>query len=229
VSNNHQVIKVILTGATGLAGSEVLRQGLADSRVQSITVVSRKPVAQSHPKIVQVVHENYLDYSAIQSQLADHDACLWCLGVSQNEVSAEEYRKITLDYAIAGAKAMLAINPGLTFIFLSGQGADSAEKSRLLFGRVKGATENQLNLLGLKHLYHFRPGYIHPVTPGTSRHLWDRFLAPVAPFLHKVVPNMLVDADELAKAMLHVAENGYPKRILENRDIRQIAAGLKTS
>jgi uncharacterized protein YbjT (DUF2867 family) len=221
------MIKLILTGATGLAGSEVLRQGLADSRIQSITVVSRKPVTQSNPKILQVVHDNYLDYSTIQSQLEKHDACLWCLGISQNEVSAEEYRKITLDYAIAGAKAMLAINPNLTFIFLSGQGADSAEKSRLLFGRVKGAAENQLNLLGLKHLYHFRPGYIRPVTSGTSRHLWDRFLAPVAPLLHRIVPNMLVDADDLAKAMFEVAQNGYPKRILENRDIRQIAARLK--
>jgi uncharacterized protein YbjT (DUF2867 family) len=223
------MIKLILTGATGLAGSEVLRQSLCDPEVETITTLSRRAVGQSSPKLRQIVHDDYLNYSGILPRLEGHDACLWCLGISQNEVSAEEYRKITLDYAIAGAKAMLAVNPHLTFIFLSGQGADSAEKTRLLFGRIKGATENQLNLLGLKHLFHFRPGYIRPVTPGTSRHLWDRFLAPIAPLLHKVVPNMLVDADDLAKAMLHVAANGYPKRILDNRDIRQIAAGLKTS
>jgi uncharacterized protein YbjT (DUF2867 family) len=220
-------MNVILTGATGLAGSEVLRQCLADAAITGVTVLSRRDLPQADPRLRQIVHGDFLNYDSILRKLADHDACLWCLGISQNDVNAQEYQKITRDFALAGAKAFSSVNPNLTFCFLSGQGADSTEKSRVLFGRVKGETENKLDLLGLKHLYHLRPGYIHPVAAGTSRHLWDRFLSPVAPLLHKMVPNMLIEADDFALAMIEVAKHGFPRRILENRDLREISTRLR--
>ncbi len=115
------------------------------------------------------MHGDFLNYDAVLPQLAGHDACLWCLGVSQRDVDEPEYIRITRDYTLAGAAAMLRVNPGLTFGFLSGGGASSTERSLLLFGRVKGQTENRLGALGLPRLYHFRPGYIEPSAAASAR------------------------------------------------------------
>ena len=162
-------MRLIVTGATGLAGAEVVRQGLADGEIEKVTALVRRPLSVSHEKLATVVHGDFLNYDAVLPQLADHDACLWCLGVSQRDVAEPEYIRITRDYTLAGAAAMLRVNPGLTFGFLSGGGASSSERSPMLFGRVKGQTENRLGTLGLSHLYHFRPGYIEPSEPRAQR------------------------------------------------------------
>jgi len=152
-------MRLIVTGATGLAGAEVLRQSFANDEIQKVTALARRPLALTHPKLTTVVHGDFLNYDAALPQLSGHDACLWCLGVSQRDVDEPEYIRITRDYTLAGAAAMLQVNPGLTFGFLSGGGAKSTERSLLLFGRVKGQTENRLGS-GTD-----RPGIAYTIVP----------------------------------------------------------------
>src|ERR1700722_19789855 len=128
-------MKLIITGATGTAGSEAVRQALIDPRVEKVTVLSRKPLAVTHEKLNVILLDDFSNYSGVLEQLKGHDACLWCLGISQNAVSGQDYHKITYDYTLAATKALHSVNPGLTFCFLSGQGADSKEKSGILFAR----------------------------------------------------------------------------------------------
>ena len=215
-------MKVIITGATGTAGSEVLRQALADKDVTEALVLARRPLDVTDPKLRIAVLDDFLDYSAVMPQLAGYDACLWCLGISQTEVSKEDYEKITHDYALAAAQAMQGLGEGFRFCFLSGRGADSAEKSSILFARIKGKTENALTLLGQPKAWHFRPGYIHPITAPPKRRL-ERWLAPLTPFFYRFLPSHIISTVELAKAMLYVAKHGSSLRIIENDDIREIS------
>jgi uncharacterized protein YbjT (DUF2867 family) len=215
-------MKIILTGATGTAGSEVLRQALADKDVTEILVLSRRPLDIADPKLHVAVLENFLDYSAVAPQFAGYHACLWCLGISQTEVSKEDYETITFRYALAAAQAMQGLGEGFRFCFLSGRGADSAEKSSILFARIKGKTENALTRLVQPKAWHFRPGYIHPTTALPRRRL-ERWLAPLTPFLYRFLPSHIISTVELAKAMLYVAKRGSSLRIIENDDIREIS------
>ena len=156
-------MKLIVTGSTGTAGSELIRQAITDPDVEKITAISRRPLELSHPKLDVVLHHDFLDYSSLAEVFATHDACAWCLGISQSQVNRQAYEAITHDYAVAAATQMFQANPAISFLFLSGQGADPSEKSRVIFSRIKGKTENDLRKIGFKNLYIIRPGGIKPV------------------------------------------------------------------
>jgi len=157
---------IIITGATGIAGSGVLRQCLADGSVRRVTVISRNPLPEillrDNPKLEVIIHKDFANYETISESLKGHDACFWCLGISQSQVSKDEYFVITHTYAMEALKAMSAANPErFTFCFLSGKWADSTESAWTTFKWVKGKTENDLQKLGLGTVYAFRPGFIH--------------------------------------------------------------------
>lgn len=212
-------MRILVTGATGTAGSAVIRQAIADPRISLITALTRRPLAVSDPKLTVVEVQDFLDYAPVTERLAGHDAALWCLGTSQNRVTREELHRITVQFVLAGAKGLQAANPAIRFLHLSGQGADPTLKARIPFAREKGLAENALDLLGLAELWHFRPGYIHPPRPVEKPLLQDKVMWRLAPVLRKVAPNSMVDADMLAQAMLNVAVLGHPKHVLDNRDI----------
>ncbi len=215
-------MKVIITGATGTAGSEVLRQALADREITEVLVLSRRQPDVADPKLKVAQLDNFLDYSTIAAQLAGYDACLWCLGISQSDVSKEEYVRITYDYALAAARAMSGIGENFRFCFLSGGGADSSEKSLVLFARIKGRTENALTSLARPKAWHFRPGYIHAINSPPKK-WFERLIEPLTPLFYRFLPSRIISTVELARAMLVVAKHGSPKTILENDDIRNIS------
>jgi len=102
-------MKVILFGATGMVGQGVLRECLLDAEVESVLAVGRSPTGQRHPKLREILHDNFLDYSAIESQLTAYDACFFCLGVSSIGLSEERYRRLTYDITLAAAATLARI------------------------------------------------------------------------------------------------------------------------
>ena len=218
-------MRILLTGATGTAGSGVLRQAIADPGIEGVTVLARRQPKETHDKVLFVRHEDFTDYSRVKGSLVGHDAALWCLGTSQFRVDRPTLHRITVDYAVAGAKALMAASPDVAFLHLSGGGADPTGKARMPFAQEKGEAENALDGLGLARLWHFRPGYIHPAAPVEKPLLQDRLMWALEPVVRRMAPSAMVTADDLGKAMLKVAKEGHPKRVLENRDIRR-AAGL---
>ena len=211
-------ISVMITGATGVAGSGVLSACLKDSRIKGITTITRKPPPFNDVKIFPVLHENFLDYSAIEEQLKGHDACFWCLGISRSKARKEEdYTRITHGFTLGAASVLERLNPGMTFCFLSGMGTDATEKSRMMWARVKGRTENDLSSFDFR-LFHFRPGFIHPIK-GRKGPVLGKLLYPFIKNSRK----MCVEAEELGRAMINTAFDGYDKQILENTDIRAVA------
>ncbi|WP_158793099.1 NAD(P)H-binding protein [Granulicella sp. L60] len=216
-------MNVILFGATGMVGQGVLRECLLDPTVQQVLSIVRKPTGQQHPKLRELAHADFFDYSDIESQLTGFDACLFSLGVSSAGMAEPQYTHLTYDLTLAAATTLAKLNPDMTFVYVSGAGTDSTEHGRAMWARVKGKTENDLLKLPFKAAYMLRPGFIQPLHGIRSKtRLYQTFytlLNPIMPLLKSVFPKYINTTEQVGRAMLRVARDGYPKPILETPDI----------
>jgi uncharacterized protein YbjT (DUF2867 family) len=216
-------MKAILFGATGMVGQGVLRECLLDPDVESVLTVGRTPTSQKHEKLRELVHANLLDYSAIEGELSGHDACFFCLGVTSAGTSAQEYERITYGIPVAAAQTLVKLNPGMTFVYVSGSGADSSEKGRTMWARIKGKAENALLAMPFQATYVFRPAFIQPLHGIRSRtklyNTMYAFLGPLYPVVKAIAPGYATTTEQLGRAMIAVARKGFAKRILESQDI----------
>ena len=218
------VIDVIVTGVTGMVGEGVLHECLNSPLVGKVLVVTRKPYGISHPKYLEIIHSDFFDLSAIESQLSGYDACFFCLGVSSVGMKKGLYEKMTYDLTMNFAKTLVKQNHAMQFCYVSGSGTDSTEKGNSHWARVKGKTENDLQKLGFKKVYLFRPGILKP-TPGLKNTLgfykWMGWLIPVIELFSSKGVNSL---KELGNAMITAVTKGYDKHILEVKDIKAITS-----
>jgi uncharacterized protein YbjT (DUF2867 family) len=218
-------MKVILFGATGMVGQGVLRECLLDPSIESVLAVVRSPTGQRHARLREIIHDNFLDYSRIESQLAGYDACFFCLGVSSLGMSEERYRHLTYDITMAAATTLARLNPGMVFTYVTGRGTDSTEHGSLMWARIKGKTENDLLKLPFRAAYMFRPAGIQPLHGVRSKTAWVQALyvatAPLLSLLNRVAPNYMTTTEQIGRAMIRVARDGYPKPVLESEDINR--------
>lgn len=221
-------MKVIVFGATGMVGQGVLRECLRDGDVTEVLTVGRSATGQPHPKLCELVHKDFLDFSTIEKDITGYDACFFCLGVSSIGMDAERYRHLTYDITLAAARPLARLNPGMTFVYVTGASTDSTEQGRVMWARVKGKTENDLLKLPFKAAYMFRPGAIQPLHGVRSKTAWVQAIyvitGPLLSFLHQVAPNFVTTTEEVGRAMLSVAKRGYPRPILEMEDIHKAGA-----
>lgn len=209
-----------------MVGGHVLRYALEDPAVGGVTVIGRRSLGMSHPKLQEVLHRDFKDCSRLAEPLSDQDAAVFCLGAYTGAVADAELRTITVDYTIEFARVLLGTSPGATFSFLSGSGADPSGRSRIPFARYKGAAEKALLTQGFPAVYLFRPAYIYPVEPRKEPNLGYRVLRGIYPVFRVLFPNQVIRADDLARVMVDVVVRGTGKRrgpIFENRDIRAMA------
>lgn len=217
---------VIITGPTGMIGSLALEYALNREDVGKVTIITRRKTGIKHKKFTEVIHSDFEDYSDIEEHLKDQDVVIYCIGVYTGAVPEKEHEKITVDYTKAFAKAILKHNKDLTFCFLSGAGADRKEKSRMVFARSKGKPENFLLKQKFKVAYFFRPGYIFPVKKRKEPNFGYRVYRFLWPVVGRIVPNMGINSDWLARTMVDVGLIGGKKHTYENKDIRQHARTL---
>jgi uncharacterized protein YbjT (DUF2867 family) len=215
--------RIIIVGATGMVGGCALRICLEKSDVSGVTGLGRRTTGRQHPKLREVVHDNFLDFSSLGDALKGHDLALYCLGAYTGAVPDDEFRRITADGTLAFAKALKAASPRAAVCFLSGQGADQTERSRVAFARYKGMAENGLIAAGFPRVHIFRPGYIYPVTPRKEPNLLYDLFRRIYPVLRFIYPNIGISSEDLARAMVMAGLYGtgeHQDPILENRDIR---------
>jgi uncharacterized protein YbjT (DUF2867 family) len=216
-------ISLVIVGATGMVGGYALRHTLDHPAVGVVTVIGRKNLGISHPKLKEVLHQDFADCSALAQSLTGQDAAIFCLGVYTGAVPDAEFRKITVDYTIEFARVLRGSSPNAAFSFLSGSGADQTERSTMAFARYKGMAEKALLAAGFLRLYIFRPAYIYPVEPRKEPNFSYRLLRAIYPVFRMLFPNQVIRADDLAKAMVEVAVRRKSEResvVFENRDIR---------
>jgi uncharacterized protein YbjT (DUF2867 family) len=216
-------MKAVIFGATGMVGQGVLRECLLDPEVERVLSVVRSATGQQHEKLRELIHGDFLDFSGIEAELAGYDACFFCLGVSSAGMSEDEYERVTYGFTMAAAQALVKVSPGMTFEYISGAGTDSTEKGRSQWARVKGRTENALLALPFKSAYMFRPGFIQPLhgikSKTKSYRVFYIVLGPLLPALKAIFPRSMTTTEQLGRAMIAVAKHGYPKEVLEMRDI----------
>jgi uncharacterized protein YbjT (DUF2867 family) len=222
-------MKVVIFGATGMVGKGVLLECLDDPRVESVLIVVRNHIGVSHPKLREIIHGDYFDFSGIQAQFADLDASFFCIGVSSVGMSKTEYHHLTYDLTLAAATVIAAVTSGrLTFCYVTGEGTDSTERGRTAWARTKGMTENALLRLPFKAAYMFRPAFIEPLRGIRSKTMWYQALYNVVgvflPLLRRLFPRHVTTTVNVGRAMIQVAANGYSKHILLTDDINQLAA-----
>lgn len=220
-------IKAILFGASGMVGKGVLLECLDSADVTDVLVIGRSSCEVTHPKLKEIIHKDFMDLSAIKNQLKGYNACYFCLGVSAVGMSEEKYTRITYDFTLSTAKTLLALNPDMTFIYVSGTGTDSSEKGRSMWARVKGKIENDLLKMPFKGVYMFRPGYIQPMKGIKSKVGWYQAMysvfKPLYPVLKSLWPKYITSTVQVGKAMINVTQKGYSQPWLENRHINEIA------
>jgi len=219
--------KVIITGATGMIGKGVLLECLDHDAISEVLVIGRNPVGIIHPKLKELIHNDFTDFSPVQVSLSGYDACFFCLGISAVGLKEEEYKKITHQFTLSLARTLLTLNPQTTFIYISGEGTDSTEKGRAMWARVKGKTENDLLLLGFSQAFMFRPGFIIPMRGIKSRTKLYQFLYDYFMWLVKLIkavsPYSVVTTTQIGLAMINGMLSGYENKILRPKDIIELA------
>jgi uncharacterized protein YbjT (DUF2867 family) len=219
-------IKAVLFGATGMVGAGVLHVILDHADVESVMVIGRRPCRVEHPKLTELLHNDFFNYSAIEEQLRGFNACYFCLGVSSVGMNEKDYTRISYDLTMSAATVLSRLNPGMTFCYVSGTGTDSTEQGRVMWARVKGKTENALMKLPFKAAYMFRPGFIRPIKGVGNAHAISTAIGLLYPVWKILFPQYVCTLEELGLAMIHATGQGYPKQILENTDIVQLAKGI---
>jgi uncharacterized protein YbjT (DUF2867 family) len=215
--------RLVILGATGMVGGYALRYALDDPSVGRVTVIVRRKLGISHPKLNEVMHPDFADCSSLAEALSAQDAAIFCLGAYTGAVTAAELRTITVGYTVEFARVLRRSSPEVAFSFLSGKGADPTGRSRMPFARYKGEAEKALLGAGFPSVYIFRPAYIYPVEPRKEPNFSYRLLRAIYPTFRLLIPNQVIRADDLARAMVNVAlakTAERESRIFENHDIR---------
>jgi uncharacterized protein YbjT (DUF2867 family) len=156
-------MNVLILGATGMVGQGVLRECLLDDGVTRVVTLGRASTGQSHPKLHDIVYRDLMNLAPVEDRLRDLDACFYCLGASAAGLDEAAYTRINYDLTLAVADTLVRLDPGMTFLYVSGTGTDGTERGRTMWARVKGRTENALLRLPFCAAYMLRPGVIIPM------------------------------------------------------------------
>ena len=217
-------IKAIITGTTGMVGEGVLHVCLNHPDVESVLIINRRHFELEHPKLTEIIHKDFFDFSSIEEQLKGYNACFFCLGTTSVGKNEEVYTKITYTLTKTFADTLLKINPEMTFCYVSGAGTDSSEKKKIMWAKVKGRTENYILNIGFGNAFMFRPAMIIPTKGLKNTLTMYKFSAPVIPFFKIFFPKYICSLKEIGFAMINSVLKGYEKNVLEVDDIKKLAA-----
>jgi uncharacterized protein YbjT (DUF2867 family) len=216
-------LKVIITGATGMVGEGVLLECLEHPAIEQVLMVNRRPYSAKHPKLKECLVPDFMNLEGFNNQLTGYDACFYCAGVSSAGMSEKEYSHIIYDITTNFAQTLASLNPKMIFVYVSGSLTDSSEKGRVMWARVKGKTENALMRLGFQKVYNFRPGFMRP-TPGQHNiKSYYKVIGWMYPLVRVLLPNQVSTMSDVGLAMINCVLKGYPKQVLEIRDINSLA------
>ncbi|NJB85930.1 uncharacterized protein YbjT (DUF2867 family) [Lewinella marina] len=218
------LLSPILTGASGMVGRAVLLECLDHPDVEKVLMINRHPVEVRHPKLRELILADFSDLECASERLQDYNACFFCAGVSSAGKGEEEYTRLTYDLVTSFAQALHDRQPDLVFTYVSGMGTDP--HGRQMWARVKGRTENKLLHMGFRDAYMFRLGMLLPERDLPMKTAWIsvmyRLLKPLFPLLRRF--SWATTDRKLGRAMIRVAREPQPKKILESADINRLGA-----
>lgn len=222
-------MKVIVTGATGMVGKGILLECLDHKDITEVLSISRKSLGLEHPKLKELLHQDFSEFSSVKEQLKGYDACYASMGVSAASMAEDQYYQMTYGFTMALANELHTINPEMTFIYVSGKGTDSTENGKMMWARVKGKTENDILKLGFKQAYMFRPGAIIPKRGVVPSDKMYRELIKYLKWMIKLIklfsPSSVVNTTQIGLAMIQMTQKGYDKSIIDPKDMLKVLKG----
>ena len=216
-------IRAIITGSTGMVGEGVLHECLLNPKVEAVLVINRKPCGYTHPKLKEIIHQDFFDLSTIESQLVGYNACYFCLGITSVGTAKDVYFKMTYTLTMHVAETLSRLNQAMTFCYVSGAGTNSSEKGAINWAIVKGKTENDLMKLPFKQVFNFRPGIIKPTKGLKQTHGFYKIFAWLFPIMSMINKNSFVTLKEMGTAMINTSISENERRIVEVKDIKTLA------
>lgn len=199
-------MKCVIAGGNGLVGSELLQLLIANPLFQKVTAIVRRPLSLANTKIDQIV----VDWDhAFAVPSADVAFC--CLGTTIKKAgSAEAFAKVDHGYVLEFARASLKAGVK-TFIIVTAVGSDA--NSKLLYSRVKGEAENDLNKIGFSSLVILRPSLL--LGERTESRPLERAAIVLYPFyrpllLGPLAKHMPIPARRVAEVMVEKALTATP-------------------
>ena len=217
---------IIITGSTGMVGKGVLLECLDHHQVAKILLINRNPIGINHPKITEIIHDDFLNFEDIKDSFSGYDACFHCMGVSSLGMDEKTYVKLTYLVTKALATALYDINANMTVTYVSGDGTDSSEAGSIMWARVKGKTENMLFNKGFNDVYAFRAGAILPEKGVKSKVLWINVLylvlKPIFPLLKRL--SFITTSSKVGKAMILLIYQPCKQKILSNAQINKLTS-----
>jgi len=214
-------MKVIITGATGMVGEGVLLECLSNPKVTDILIINRSPyTGNKNSKLKEILVSDFFNLEDVKDQLKGYDACFYCAGKSSVGMNEEDYTRITYDMVLSFAETLLDFNPGMTFCHVSGTSTDSTEKGKVMWARIKGKAENALMKLPFKGVYNFRPALMKPTAGQKYLHGYNKMYPFLYPLLRLIMPGKACTMQEIGQAMINSVLKGYPKHVLEVKDIK---------
>jgi len=216
-------IKAIITGASGMVGEGVLLECLNNIEVDEVLVIGRKPYGIHHPKLKEILHQDFFNLSPISHHLVGYNACYFCLGVSSIGMKEPEYFRLTHTLTLHVAQLLSQNNPDMVFCYISGAATDTSEQGSSMWARVKGKTENDLMKLPFKKVYNFRPGFLKPTEGMKNTLSYYKYVGWIYKPMRAIFPQFVCTLKELGTAMIRASKRGYSKSILEVKDIVSLA------
>jgi uncharacterized protein YbjT (DUF2867 family) len=191
-----------LIGGTGLTGSFLVRQLLADPAIDKVVSISRRPLKIANAKLAEVLVSGLEQLPSMEAKLPG-EIYFCCLGTTILAAgSKENFEKVDHGAIVAFAKIAKA-HDAKSFTFVSSMGANA--KSMIFYNQVKGRTEDDVKALGLRSLIIFRPGLL--VGPRHEFRLTEKIasmiLVPLAWLLpSRIRKSILTETETLAARML---------------------------
>ena len=218
-------MNVIITGTSGMVGKGVLLECLANKMIKSVLIINRSSIGLKHSKLKEIILKNFTKIATISNDLEKYDACFFCMGTSSVGMNVKDYTSITFDITKVFVDTLYNLNHNMVFNYVSGSGTDSSEKSKTMWARVKGKTENYILNKGFKDAYMFRPGVIIPGKGIKPKTQWYRIvytiLSPFFWFLKK--SRTIPTTTKVGLAMIHTLFHSQSLKHLENKDIILLA------
>jgi len=220
-------MKVIVFGATGMVGMGVLREALDDPNVESVLSIGRHACGVEHPKLRELILTDLFDFAAREPELVGYDACIWAVGISSVGLDEPAYARVTEELTLVWARALLRLNPDMSFCYCSGGGAGGPG----MWARVRRRVEQALEAMPFRYAGVVRPGFIRPGPGIKSRtrayQLGIVVLKPLfllTPLLLRLFPFVFTTSEILGRAMLRVVGGRADRFILESSDINRVGA-----
>ncbi len=207
---------LLILGATGLVGQQLLQQALADHRVKHVTAPTRRTLSLKHPKLDNPM----VDYE--QLPLAAPwwraDVVLCALGTTMKLAGSEAaFYRVDHDYVLAAAKLAHAAGASC-FVLNSSHGAKLGAWSYYL--RVKAETERDLAALKFASLAIVRPSLLDG-GPRPDNRLAETISIRIAGLLGPLIPKQLrpVSTAKVAAVMLDAGLLGTPGSTIIESDL----------